>query len=544
MIKKQKLALLSVAGILGALTLGVTAATGGNGTIRTYGGEATVWKHYAAVEATETTHGSKEFWASCTPDASGKYGARVFEEPTTGIIEEGGNIQDTVYWDEIKEGDDRYVAPLDSTITFDARGGVAVEAGKYAYGAEASALPTTTREADEYYESYEFGGWYKDGVAYDKVAGSTTVKANWKYGDAKKVYVNDWKAEDFTLGTGIVTKKVADVSGCTLTDDEGFMFVPGSSADQENTVNIPAINFSSILDTVPTVYMPIGGYNSNNYLHVTTASGRKKLPENGSNDVKHLTKTMLRFTKDSAGTVHMHFADTELTNPMNYDGRTNRTGDLTLTTAQANGEEGILFDAKDRYGSTRYYWLGRPYYLNGEGNLLDVTTKTGFAVTGGTVRTKSEHTSGAGAAFWYEAVGGADEYVAILGNDASAGAKVTFDGTDLSTLFAAKKGIQFIIGGWNGNETFYFGDTAMGANGANLSGCDAYTVDQIEKTFHNWVVTIDDIGAHVYNKNEDKTYDIALTAGQIAGTENITMTLGKVSNGRCFFLSDIATYHF
>ena len=544
MIKNKKLALLSVAGLLGALAIGVTTASS-TGIIRTNGDDSTVWKHYKAVPATETTHGSREFWASCTASLDGNYGTRVFEAPGTGKIEDGGDIKNTTFWNDIVEGDDRYVAPLDSTITFDARGGVAVTEGKYSYGTEASALPTTTRAEDDYYESYEFGGWYKDGVAYDKVAGSATVKANWKYGDAKKVYVNDWNDSDFTLGTGIVVKSVSDLSGCTLSDDEGFLFTPGSGT-QENTVKVPAINFSSILDTVPVIYMPMGGANNNNFLYVTTANDtRTKLPQVGSDDVKHLTKTMLWFTKDSSKNVHMHFIDTEMTNPMNYDGRVNRSGDLTLSEAQANGTEGILFDAKGMYGTTRYYWLGRPYYFSGEGNYLDISKKTGYTVTGADVKTKSEHTSGTGSMYWYEAVGNADQYVSLLGTDTGAGAKVTFDAIDFSTLFAANKGIKFTIGSWNGNETFYFGNTAVGVNGANLSGTDTYTTEQIEKTFHNWIVTIDDIGAHVYNQNEDKTYDIALTTGQIAGTESISMTLGAVrASGRCFWLSDVTTYHF
>ncbi len=542
MIKNKKLALLSVAGLLGALAIGVTA-TSSAGIIRTNGDDATVWKHYAAVEATFTSHGSKEFWASCTADVNGNYGTRVFTAPTTGTIEEGGDFSATTYFTEMTADDDRYIAKKVPNVSYDARGGVAVASGEVAYGTAVSELPTTTRAADDYYESYEFGGWYKDGVAYDKVAGSTTVKAGWKYGNAKKVYVNDWNDSDFVLGTGVVAKSVEDLSGCTLSDDEGFLFTPGD-ASQENTVNIPKINFNSVLDTVPVIYMPMGGKNGANYLHVTTAnSTRTKLPENGSDDVKHLTKTMLSFTKDSSGNVHMHFMDTELVNPMNYDGRTNRSGDVTLSEAQANGTEGILFDAKDRYDSTRYYWLGRPYYLNGEGKYLDITTKTGYTVSGADVKLKAEAT-GSGKSYWFEAVGGEDEYVVLNGNNKSGGADVVFDGVNLNTYFESGKGIKFTVGAWNGKETIYFNGTSLGVNAANESGVDPYTFDSIDKTFHNWDVTIDDIGFHAYNKNEGKTYDVALTAGQIAGTESIKLTLGNVSNGRFFYLSDVATYHF
>lgn len=543
MVSKKKLTLLSVTGLLSVLAVGVAASVGSNKIIGALGEDGMVWKHYAAVEATYTTHGSLEFWASCSD-----LGTHVFTKPS-GTIEEGGNFAETVYFTALEETDDRYVAKKVPSVTFDARGGNAVATQEVAYGTAASELPDTTRAADNYYESYEFGGWYKDGAALadtDTITESMDLKAGWKYGEGKKVYVNDWAESDFTLGTGIAVKKVANVSGCTLTDDQGFMFIPGSSTD-ENTVMIPKINFSSILNTVPTIYMYIGGFNTDNYLCVTTATGRTALPKNSHSeqDAAYLTRTLARFTKDSSGSVHMHFADTTLANPMNYDGRNSRTGDLTLSDSQANGTEGILFDAKGMYGNTRYYWLGRPYYFSGEEKYLDVTTKTGYTVTGGDVKNKSEHTSGTGSSYWLEPVGSADEMVSILGSDTNAGAKLTFDPINFSELFTAGKGIKFTIGAWNGNETFYCGDAPLGVNGANLAGTDSYTVDQIEKTFHNWEITIDDIGFHAYNQNENKTYDVALTDGQIEGTESIVMTLGGIrASGRCFFLFDLSTYHF
>ena len=542
MIKNKKLALLSVAGLLGALAIGVTASSS-VGIIRTNGDDATVWKHYAAVEATFTSHGSKEFWASCTADADGNYGTRVFEAPTTGKIEEGGDFSATTYFTELTGDDDRYVAKKVPNVSYDARGGVAVAAGEVAYGTAISELPTTTREADDYYESYEFGGWYKDGAALaddDTVTGDMSLKAGWKYGDAKKIYVNDWNDADFILGSAITALSVSTLTGSTLSDDEGFLFRGGSDTTA-NTVVTPAVNFDEILDTVPAVYMYVGGAQSNNRWYVTTTE-EKKLPEISVNDEIYLTQTLLRFTKDSSGKVHMHFIDTKMSNPMNYDGRENRSGDMTLADDQANGTAGIKFDAKDR-GDYRKYWIGRPFYVSGEGNYLDITTKTGYTVTGADAKLKTEAT-GSGKSFWYEAVGGADEYVVLNGNNVSGGAVVAFDNFNLSTCFESGKGIKFNVGAWNGKETIYFNNVSLGVNAANENGVDPYTFDSIEKTFHNWDVTIDDIGFHAYNKNEDKTYDVALTSGQIAGTEPIELTLGNLSNGRFFYLSDVTTYHF
>ncbi len=538
MASKKKLTLLSVTGLLSVLAVGVAASVGSGKIIGAIGEDGTVWKHYAAVEATYTTHGSKEFWASCSD-----LGTHVFTAPTSGTIEEGGNFADTIYFTALEETDDRYIAKKVPSVTFDARGGVAVDTQEIAYGTTASELPTTTREADAYYESYEFGGWYKDGTALadtDTITESVDLKAGWKYGNAKKVYVNDWNDSDFELGAGITPMSVSALSGSTLSDDEGFLF-RGAADSTTNTVVTPAVNFGEILNTVPVIYMYVGGAQANNRWYVTTTE-EKKLPEIGVNDVTYLTQTLLSFTKDSSGKVHMHFIDTKMTNPMDYDGRANRSGDWTLTDEQANGTAGIKFDTKDR-GDWRKYWIGRPFYISGEENYLDITTKTGYSVTGADVKLKTE-ASGAGLSFWYEAVGGADQYVVLNGNNKGGGADVTFDAVNLNTYFENGKGVKFNVGAWNGNETIYFNNVSLGVNGPNESGVDPYTFDSIEKTFHNWDVSIDDIGLHAYNKNEDKTYDVALTAGQIAGTESIKLTLGNLSNGRFFYLSDVSTYHF
>ena len=64
----------------------------------------TVWKHYAAIEASENTYGSKEFWASCS-----EIGHHVFNEPTSGAIIEGGDFSLTPYFSLLTLKDDRFV---------------------------------------------------------------------------------------------------------------------------------------------------------------------------------------------------------------------------------------------------------------------------------------------------------------------------------------------------------------------------------------------------------------------------------------------------
>ncbi len=541
MASKKKLTLLSVTGLLSVLAVGVAASVGSGKIIGAIGEDGTVWKHYAAVEATYTTHGSKEFWASCSD-----LGTHVFTAPTSGTIEEGGNFADTIYFTALEETDDRYIAKKVPSVTFDARGGVAVDTQEIAYGTAASELPTTTREADAYYESYEFGGWYKDGTALadtDTITESVDLKAGWKYGESKKVYINDWKETDFTKGDGVTIKKVSDASGFAKTDDEGIMFSPSGSL--EGTMTAPAINFNEILETTRAIYMYVGGYNSYNILNVTVSADTNISSNSGEQDVKYLTRTLLRFTKEADGKVHMHYSDTTAEKPIYYsNGYKSYAYDATLTDNQANGTEGLTFTAKQK-GATRLYWLGRPYYINGEERYLDVSQKTGYTITNADSKNKTDAASGiAPWGAWVEWVGSLNEYMGFLGNNPSAGAVLTLDNINFSTLFAENKGVKFTIGAWNGGEHVYFGGIDLGVNAAKPNDPSTHTVDSIEKTWHNWEVSIDDIGAHIYNKNEDKTYNVTLTANQIAGTEGVNMTLANVSNGRFFLLSNLSTYHF
>ena len=546
MIKNKKLALLSVAGLLGALAIGVTTASS-TGIIRTNGDDATVWKHYAAVEATFTSHGSKEFWASCTAGLDGKYGTRVFTAPTTGTIEEGGNFADTTYFAELTADDDRYVAKKVPNVSYDARGGKAIATQEVAYGTAVTELPTTTRAADDYYASYTFGGWYKDGVALadtDTVTGDIALKAGWKYGESKKVYLDNWTVENFTKGDGVTIKSASSASGFSKTDDEGIMFAPSDGAN--GVMTAPATNFSEILDSTRAVYMYVGGFNSYNKMNVTVSSDTELFNNNSNQDVKYLTRMLLRFTKEADGKVHMHYSDTTVENPIYYNGGYKSYAyDAVLTDNQANGTEGLVFTAAQK-GATRLYWIGKPYYIKGEERYLDVSQKTGYTITNADSKNKTDAASGiAPWGTWVEWVGSLNEYMGFLGNSANEAATLTFDSINFSTLFAAGKGVKFTIGAWNGNEHVYFGDTDLGVNGAKPDDAKNHTVDSVEKTWHNWVVSIDDIGAHIYNQNEDKTYDVPLTAGQIAGTEGVSLKLTtKCSNGRFFLLSNLYTYHF
>ena len=85
-------------------------AAGNFSFLRATGTETIHWKHYAAVEESEDTHGSKEFWASCDD-----LGYHVFVEPTQGTIEEGGDFAKTSFFADLAYGDDRYIPSLFET---------------------------------------------------------------------------------------------------------------------------------------------------------------------------------------------------------------------------------------------------------------------------------------------------------------------------------------------------------------------------------------------------------------------------------------------
>ncbi len=182
MTRKKRIALLSAAALLGAFSIGAIAvASGGNavGILTETNEDAVIWKHYAAVEATFTSYGSKEFWASCSDP-----GTHVFTEPTKGTIQEGGDFSKTSYFSELTEEDDRYVAPLTPKVTFDSNGGTEVPSQNVKYGEKPSTPEAPTKAATAQY-TYTFLGWALQGkedvlTELPIITGDTTFVAIYK----------------------------------------------------------------------------------------------------------------------------------------------------------------------------------------------------------------------------------------------------------------------------------------------------------------------------------------------------------------------------
>lgn len=86
-----------------AVTGAVLAINGGLENSSVFATDGEVWHHYAAVAPTETTHGSKEFWASGTKGCA----AHTFVDPGVTCVEHDFSTYDS--FDTLTCDDDRYV---------------------------------------------------------------------------------------------------------------------------------------------------------------------------------------------------------------------------------------------------------------------------------------------------------------------------------------------------------------------------------------------------------------------------------------------------
>lgn len=104
--KKKKIILCVTATSMIAVTGAVLAINGGLKSLSAFATNAEVWYHYAAVAPTETTHGSKEFWASSSDGCA----THTFTDPGVTCVEHDFSTYDS--FDSLSKDDDRYVANL------------------------------------------------------------------------------------------------------------------------------------------------------------------------------------------------------------------------------------------------------------------------------------------------------------------------------------------------------------------------------------------------------------------------------------------------
>lgn len=77
--------------------------------------DSVYWNHYAAVEATETRHGSREFWANCSTHTFS------LTLPDSDNIHEGVAFDTTTYFFILDDSDARYIAPTGGVLDVDGK---------------------------------------------------------------------------------------------------------------------------------------------------------------------------------------------------------------------------------------------------------------------------------------------------------------------------------------------------------------------------------------------------------------------------------------
>lgn len=573
---KKTLLVLAAVALVGGTFTAVALAKENGFSVSAAEDENTIWKHYAAVAPTFTSHGSKEFWANCS-----EIGTHVFEEPKVGKIQEGDDFSKTAYFKELTAADDRYVAKLTPKVTFDSRGGTVIESQDVEYNALAVEPTAPTREADAYYDAYTFDGWYASGKKFDftkPVTGNVELSAKWKYGKTKTIAVSDkWTKDNFTIDENAIIRPTIRESfnnanyvyfqgnseklqaACDefgYKDSDGVCFFPTNSG--AGSVTAPGIDFKSLLKQYGKIYMSVGIYNGTSHLYFnngtadtiityTIEDSKNNIHEQG---IPSLTRTLLTFFADSDGKVHMTFDDLVAENP--YSRKSGygdlAYGDIILSDAQANGTSGLVFKHKDQ-GASRFCWLERPYALaGGTETVLNVSTKTGYTVTDATSETMTESNK-SGWGQWKPFVMNENDGIGLRGNG-SGPSVLTFDKYDFSSLFEQKKGVKFTIGMWNGNEHIYYGsgdgkeDLGLNYNRGPNNDASTYTRNQmVDCTYLNWNVFVDSLGVRVHNNLENKDYSLTLSSDQRNGNEPLVFSLGDRSADRIILVSNWTAYH-
>lgn len=463
-----------------------------------------------------------------------------------------------------------------ATVTFNSNGGIAIEAKTIDQGTLVEEA-TPTRAGDTYYDTYTFGGWYLNGKKFDfstVVESDITLVAKWNYGTAKYTNSDVWAKENFTFenGASLVTidsgfsnicwkKNGAEGVNAELkaqyidefgkTDDEGWMLNFNNATPKFGTISFPKTNFHELLANGKVARTEIGGFDTWNNVYLKAGGADTRINGNeGVEGVANLTKTALTFYEDSEGKVRINYVDTSLAKPASDS---NRYGEIVLTDDEANGTSSIQLHSTQN-GAGRRYWLGKLRITNGERTFKDFSNKTGFTVDGGEIRTQEETVKLGGAPYgqWKAATQPVNQAVGIFGT-ASGATTLTLDAINLNELLTNDEGIRFTLGAWNGGEFVSFMDgentvqmgtsDAMPTNDKGNTDAIQLTKEGIEKTWRNWVVTIDKVGMHVHNVFENTDYDFALTEGQLNGTESLVFKLGKAPNNHFFMLTNMMTYH-
>lgn len=564
--KKTLLVLAAVALVGGTFT--AVALTKENGfSVSAVEDENTIWKHYAAVapDPDKKQFGSKEFWANCS-----EIGTHVFEAPTIGKIQDGGDFSKTAYFKELTPEDDRYV-PYEYTVTFDSNGAAAIDPVTVGYGKTLTAPATPTRAEDAYYKAYTFDAWYANGKAFDftkdTIKESVTLTAGWKYGDKKFDEVTLTK-DNMTFGEKSAfmsfsgafdqmawdgTNKKVDQEkkaqyieefGGAAREKDGIFFITngGPTTGATTPVSLPKINFKEKLAGGKIMSMEFGGRTdgskmsyqgyeifscSNHYVANLTCAKAYFYLKGDAVEVRFVNKTYA-----AVGDI---FTCTEKT--------------FTLSEDVATGTASFTLDAFiNQYN--RHLWLGHPRIVKTESTYLDFSAKEHLTIANAVLKTREDlkgtESDVAPYGQWTDTVALSFDGIAASGNS-SKPFSVEYEKIDFNSLFKQGLGVRFTLGSWNGGEKMSFGDIQLGTSAVKPGNPTKHTVETIANTWHNFQVEITKVGMRVFNYNENKEYMVALSENQLSGKEGLSFAIGSVewnnSNGHIYYLSNMKTFH-
>ena len=557
--KKTLLVLAAVALVGGTFT--AVALTKENGfSVSAAEDQNTIWKHYAAVapDFDKKQFGSKEFWANCS-----EIGTHVFEKPTIGKIQEGGDFSKTDYFKELTPTDDRYV-PYEYTVAFDSNGAAAIESVTVGYGKTLTAPTTPTRAEDAYYKSYTFDAWYVNGKAFDftkdTIKESVTLTAGWKYGDKKFDEVTLMK-DNMTFGeksaftsfsgafdqmayeSGKVNQEkkaqyIEEFGGADREKDGVFFTTNGGTSEGATTpVSLPKINFKEKLAGGKIMSMEFGGRTDGCKI---SYSGYQIFACSG-HYIYNLTRAKAYFYM-AGDIVKVRFVDSTSVGSGDIYSCAEKTFDLTEDVA--TGTAAFTFDAFVNQFN-RHFWLGHPRIVTSEYNFLDFSGKEHVTVENGALKTRAEKDAESYAPYgqWKDTVAPSFDGIGVFGNSTSKPLIVHYDKIDFNALFNKGMGLRFTLGGWNGQEQLKFGEMTFGTSGVKPGNPTSHTRDTIVDTWSNFQMEITKVGMRVVNHFEKTETVVTLTADQLSGKEGLTFTIGSASNNHFFYISNMKAFH-
>ncbi len=446
-------------------------------------------------------------------------------------------------------------------VTFDTNGADSIDSITQDAGTTLAEPTTPSKTLDDYYDSVAFDGWYSKDGKFDfenPLEGDTDLTAHYTYGAVKKEVVKEFKSADFTFINDATasTSIRSSFNQVTWSQHQGGSnanaILDAAEAEFDRTLSdgilihaskttgsgftMPSINFKSLLAGGNTIYMEAGTYNTDNW---ATINDKKVLSNGGSSSYTQaftsLRNILVSFKLGSNGKVTAHFKNILSEKP--FTCVSNPSAEVELTDAQASGEEGITWVLNS--WNSRIYWLGNPYIVKAERQVVDFSLLKGYTLDKATGKTAEKL-----------AVQGSKDGVMIncSGETANDKSVITLDPINFSEYFKNGEGLRFNVGTNAGQDEIALvnGDTETSLGESAVAPADETkeSRDEMIMSWQNWQFDINKAGIFVTNKTEGKTYFLTLTSAQLVGEESVKIRLS--SNGesidKSYLISNVSAY--